>query len=559
MSMSLEDSVGPVKLQIRQQQVGIAKEFNDTECPPSDTSIDSEQLKEQQHRSESLKISQNSQRRPRPFPNTSRNVFVDFATVPRDAFNEMLDLGVPLDDTTKGAEDVLVLYTSGSGMPTGLGWKHNKTGISPAKALENCHEVKVILQEPAKKNHDQCFAILPQWQSYTVHKWMRVPPKGSPINMTAVDLAFPLQSVPRIRQPNDGGYFTGVPREKRTAESNALLIQYLRNRDRVLVDLKNFLKNTVMKNTKDPSLNALVVLTCNKGQSDMFRNFVCNAKAKGLDLSNVVMFATDKFTVKLSRELGIHVWYDAAIFGSIPEESAKKYGDPIFSRMMMAKVYCMNLAMSSGYDILFQDVDVVWHRNPLSFLTSEQFEGWDMVFQDDGSRVWRYAPYSPNSGFYFVRNNPMTTFLFETFLRMGDMVQVAKSHQHVMNDLLIDFATSKGLRVKVLRKGDDNVFPGGVEFHNKAKFMKEMIQGTRTPYIFHMSWTNNKDNKKKFFEQLGEWYVGGQDAGYASCIGIDCCLAQPNIKCHYRDKPSKIPCLDSPRIDGNQKQNVSFW
>ena len=183
-----------------------------------------------------------------------------------------------------------------------------------------------------------------------------------------------------------------------------------------------------------------------------------------------------------------------------------------------------------------------------------------MVFQDDGSRTWRYAPYSPNSGFYFVRNSPLTTFFFESLLKLGDMIQVAKSHQHVLNDLLIEFTSSKGLRVKVLKKGKDNVFPGGVEFHNKHEYMKEIINGTKKPYIFHMSWTNNKENKKKFLEQLGEWYVS-EDAEKeeSGCKGTLCCLDQPNIKCHYRDKPSKIPCLDSPRIDGDQTKNASFW
>ncbi len=548
MSIGVKEAMGPSKL--RQQQHRLIHVLNEnTSVPLSDTTADLE-TKNSNVRQEAPQ----KQNRKSPFPTTSKDIFVDFATVSRDVFTEMIDIGVPLDDTAKGAQDVLVLYTSGSGMPTGLGWKHDKIGIDASKALENCHEVKVILQEPTKKSLDQCIAIVPQWQSYTVHKWMRVPPKDSPKNVTNVGLEFPLRSVPRVRQPKDGGYFTGVPLEKRTAESNELLVQYFRNRDRVLVKLKQFLKHDVMKNARDPSLKTLVVLTCNKGQAELFRNFVCNARAKQLDLSHVVMFATDEYTANLSRELGIKVWYDAGIFGSIPEDSAKKYGDPTFSKMMMAKVYCMHLAMSSGYNILFQDVDVVWHRDPLPYLVSDQFKEWDMVFQDDGSRTWRYAPFSPNSGFYFVRNNPMTKYFFETFLRMGDMIQLAKSHQHVLNDLLIEFSSSKGLRVKVLRKGDENVFPGGVEFHNKAKFMKEMIEGSRKPYVFHMSWTNNKENKQKFFEQLGEWYVS-DDAS----AGNGHCLAQPNIKCHYRDKPSKIPCLESPRIDGDQKKNVSFW
>lgn len=69
---------------------------------------------------------------------------------------------------------------------------------------------------------------------------------------------------------------------------------------------------------------------------------------------------------------------------------------------------------------------------------------------------------------------------------MGDMIQVAKSHQAVLNDLLIEFSSWKGLRVKVFRKGPDNLFPGGSEFHNQPAYMKEFLNGKRQPYIQHM-------------------------------------------------------------------------
>jgi len=558
MTTNIKQAVMPRSLHLEEQQNRmVAEDFNETSNIPQSVTATPPAIAASMIKND--REIQHPPPRKRPFPETSRNMFVDFATVPRDAFNELIDIGVPLDYTEKGAEDVVVLYTSGASMPTNMGWRHNKTGIEPSKALENCHEVKVILQPRARKNHQQCFAILPQWESHMIHKLMRIPPPGTqPKNVTAVDLVYPLQSVTRSRQPN--GIDSEIPKEKHTTESNQILVEYLKNRDRVLVNLKDFLQNTVMKNSINPSLGTLVVLTCNKGQSEMFRNFVCNARAKALDLSQVVMFATDEATLQLSRELGIHVWYDEAMFGSIPEESAKQFGDHTFTRVMMAKVHCMHLAMSSGYNILFQDVDVVWHRNPVSYLSSKEFEEWDVIFQDDGSRTWRYAPYSPNSGFYFVRNNPKTSFLFETFLRNGDRIIAAKSHQHALNDLLIEFASWKGLQVKVMRKGADNVFPGGVEFHNQPQFMKEMLNGTRTPYVFHMSWTNNKDTKKKFLQQLGEWYIRDEHVINTEfgrgCVGMGCCLPVPNITCYYRDKPSKIPCMDSPPMDGDRK---SFW
>jgi Nucleotide-diphospho-sugar transferase len=158
------------------------------------------------------------------------------------------------------------------------------------------------------------------------------------------------------------------------------------------------------------------------------------------------------------------------------------------------------------------------------------------------------------AGFYFVRRNDKTLLFFSTFLRMGDVLLKTKSHQEVVTTLLNEFASTRGLRVKVVKKGMNNDFPGGSEFHNNKEFMREMILGKRRPFILHMSWTENKDNKKKYFEQLGEWYAMED---WSSCNGLDCCLPQPNITCHYKDKPSKVPCPDSPHVvEGKGK---SFW
>ena len=46
------------------------------------------------------------------FPKTLSKIAVDYATVPRDDFNELLEIGVPLDDTQKGAEDVYQVETA---------------------------------------------------------------------------------------------------------------------------------------------------------------------------------------------------------------------------------------------------------------------------------------------------------------------------------------------------------------------------------------------------------------------------------------------------------------
>jgi hypothetical protein len=138
-------------------------------------------------------------------------------------------------------------------------------------------------------------------------------------------------------------------------------------------------------------------------------------------------------------------------------------------------------------------------------------------------------------------------------LRHGDLIARTSSHQAALTTLLNDHVSWRGLRVKVWKKGPTNAFPGGVEYHRAKDQMKKMLAGNATtdPYIFHMSWTTNKANKKLYFQQMGEWYLKDD------CMtGGACCLAEPHIVCHYRDKPSIIPCRDAPPID---KGRPSFW
>lgn len=232
----------------------------------------------------------------------------------------------------------------------------------------------------------------------------------------------------------------------------------------------------------------------------------------------------------------------------------------------MAKVICVQLVSMLGYNFLFQDVDVVWFKNPLDyFLLGEaatEYRDIDIFFQDDGGHSVRYAPYSANSGFYYVRNSDLTRNFLTSILMSGDMVLRANSHQQALVAILSEHVSLYGLKVKVFARNTPN-FPGGYQYHLKSgEYMKAFYSGKVHPYIFHMSWTHNKENKLLFFKQMGEWYV------QEGCIGkkvleiqgdnvvSSCCSAEPLISCHYRDKPSKIPCRDSPPIDKNRK---SFW
>ena len=217
-------------------------------------------------------------------------------------------------------------------------------------------------------------------------------------------------------------------------------------------------------------------------------------------------------------------------------------------------------------------VDVVWYKNPLDFFhnaTNEAIQNFDMLFQHDGSAHLRYNPLSSNSGFYYVRANKRTQYLFTSFVYHGALVRKTKSHQHVLIQLLLEQSSMFGLKVKVFDKFETDMFPGGFHFHQNWDTMRAIIEGKSNAYILHMSWTENKVNKLLFLRQMGDWYVNDQcvDSDVTKLVngGIvsdgslvdQCCSVEPLFSCHFRDKPSIKPCPDAPQIDPKKDRN--FW
>lgn len=253
-------------------------------------------------------------------------------------------------------------------------------------------------------------------------------------------------------------------------------------------------------------------------------------------------------------------------YGHITKTAAGHYGDAQFTAMMMAKVISVQLVSMLGYDLLFSDVDIVWFKEPLTYFKGHDspVKNHDVIFQDDGSRSLRYAPYSANSGFYFVRNNARTQHFLTSLLMRTNEIMSTTSHQKAMVALMTEHVTLYGLKAKVVAKTEPE-FPGGFHYNQKTReYMKAFYAGEVDPYIFHMSWTLSKENKLKYLRQMGEWYV--QEAciqqepntitGFQENAVQTCCSAEPLVTCWFRDKPSKIPCLESPNLD---KGRPSFW
>ena len=258
------------------------------------------------------------------------------------------------------------------------------------------------------------------------------------------------------------------------------------------------------------------------------------------------------------------------MFGNIPHEAAKHYGDNKFIALMTMKVISVHLISQLGFDILFQDADVVWFRHPIQDYFDDKnrwTKEYDIIFQEDGSRSLRFSPYDANSGFYFIDNNQRSRAFVNAMLFSMPSIVSSKSHQHVLINTLSEHVLAYGLITKVISRESPDL-PCGYQWHRKPDMMKSIFSGKVEPIVFHMSWTENKDNKIKFFQQMGEWYVDDQCVGkttheiasesLASTTPVGgltehCCLGTANFKCHFRDKPSLHNCRDSPALDGNYK------
>ena len=229
-------------------------------------------------------------------PKGMSKLFAGMARVDREAFFDSFDIGVPKDDPINGNEEVLLLYSNADALPT------NTSGnvmplLSPQDATQHCHTLKVVLTEPNKQK--ECIALVGQWETYHVHKWMRLPPGKGP--KFTIDEANPLRYVSRLHI--DNGLAQRIPTPPKVKEYNSLLVKYLSSLDKVLEELKPIAQKVAKDNT-------IVVMVCNHGQSELLMNFACSSLARGFDLSQVLVFATDLETKELAEGLGLTAFYD---------------------------------------------------------------------------------------------------------------------------------------------------------------------------------------------------------------------------------------------------------
>lgn len=170
-------------------------------------------------------------------------------------------------------------------------------------------------------------------------------------------------------------YQKDYPRDEALGEEEQLLLPPM------LSEMKTLQKQfeTLMGNPIDSvtgNRKSVVVMVANEGVIDLVLNFICSAEQIGYNLEQVIVFVGNNDYVSVIESMGPKAIYSEAL-GSMPKEAAAGYLDHTFSRMMWFKTTSVYLALKAGFNVLFQDADLVWLKDPVEYL--EKHDG-DIIF-----------------------------------------------------------------------------------------------------------------------------------------------------------------------------------
>jgi len=171
------------------------------------------------------------------------------------------------------------------------------------------------------------------------------------------------------------------------------------------------------------------------------------------------------------------------------------------------------MILRAGFNVLFQDVDIVWFKDPFPYFKelieesvelSAKGECIDGFFSDDGQRGLRYSPFFANSGFYYLLSSWKSINLAWSIMTAFDTLATSGSHQNVLTMRLQEGLWLTNFRLKVLSL---QKFPTGIQFHHNPTYMADVKKGVERPYNFHMCWTQTKGEKLINLRSVNMWYL----------------------------------------------------
>jgi len=242
-----------------------------------------------------------------------------------------------------------------------------------------------------------------------------------------------------------------------------------------------------------------VVSTLNAGFVPLLRNWVASCDRHHIDCRcRTLLFPMDEVADEVARELGFATYFDIESYGEHPRAAIKTYGDTGFASCIFLKLAMAQDMLQLGYDLLLQDMDMVWFADPLPDLESRALiENLDFQFMRDMNRF--FQPLYYNSGFIYMRNNALTRHTWQKIFSNYDAVLFHRSDQTVVNQVVSCFK-ERGLRTARL---PERYVDGQILL--QAERARRELPADRL--VAHVNWTANLAQKIDRLKKLDLWYL----------------------------------------------------
>ena len=242
----------------------------------------------------------------------------------------------------------------------------------------------------------------------------------------------------------------------------------------------------------------LVVSVCNAAFLPFLERWLSSCDRRSIEVrSRTVIVALDSATAGRCHELGLT---SVAANGEDRYDLASVAGwnDPRFSRLVPWKSVATWDALHLAHTVLFQDVDVIWLRDPIADLAGRYPEV-DVLAMHDGPNPL-HAQLHANSGFVHVQAGDATRSLWETMLGNAASIVHLGSEQVVLNRVLERFHAYNVVRVQVL---PESRYLNGHLFNREDGLLPAAQRWRYDGVVVHYSWTLDPAEKIEKIEKFG--------------------------------------------------------
>jgi hypothetical protein len=171
-------------------------------------------------------------------------------------------------------------------------------------------------------------------------------------------------------------------------------------------------------------------------------------------------------------------------------KNASRYGSTAFKRKTHLKTIIILEALLLGLQVLITDVDIVFLKNPLPYLTCYTC---DIELSSDGAEG--------NSGFYLARPTPAAIKLHCEAWNQG-LVKPEFSNQKAIDRNMEKMLRNKQINVNNL---DRRLYPNGRVYFEKGKRMFKGDNPCTNCIIVHNNWIISSAAKVYRFKECGLW------------------------------------------------------